>query len=436
MTIKIKYIKHFFSKDLINNIKGNVKKVFNQVKKEKRMKSCCEFINLTIRYIFMTIILYDTTINSSIENNKHNKIYSMLKNKHYDFSSILTGLSYDFIEKLFEDYKGKDASYISRNRLHLIFDPSNKLHSGKKIEKTRKLYGSSSPTNFDGIAFKGLTLVGSYKGLIFPIDAMLDDPDLKKHTPNEVLKDMLYKLLFRLQQLGYDTSTIRFSADREFLNWELVQLLRYFGVSVVLKAKKNTKLSLIGLDIPHYSAIEWAELVVTKDLGSCNNSSLNQYLSKRDKEPLYYCVKDFHCDCGNVRAWVFYDDKAKELVGTNDFWKHVEVFICTDANMRAKEVYEEYHKHRWSIEVPYHKGLKSEIEVEKSYQGRTFTGHNNQWILKTISMFILFYENIQRKSWRLSYKELKRKYNELYIQLHSTGHLQGISCELNNEIPP
>ena len=46
-------------------------------------------------------------------------------------------MSYEYLEGIFNSYKGKDASYISRNRIHLIFDPSNKLHSGEKIEKTR-----------------------------------------------------------------------------------------------------------------------------------------------------------------------------------------------------------------------------------------------------------------------------------------------------------
>ena len=335
-------------------------------------------------------------------------------------------MSYEYLEGIFNSYKGKDASYISRNRIHLIFDPSNKLHSGEKIEKTRKLHSSTSSSGFDDVAFKGLTLVGNYKGKIFPINAMLDDPEYKIFTPTEALKDMLEDLLLYLVTKGYDTSKMTFSADREFLNWELEKILSHYKVKVVFKTKKNTKLIRMQ-DNKEFHTIELAQEVVKSGLGICNNASFNDYLVEKGKKVLSYYTSICKCGAGDVKVWIFYDEEAEKLINSTKFWKHVEIFICNDTNMKAKEVYKEYHEYRWSIEEPYHKSLKNDIEVEKSYQGQSFAGHNNQWILKAIAMFVLFYENMKRRSWRLSNGQLKSRYNELYMQFSSNGHLHEIS---------
>ena len=311
---------------------------------------------------------------------------------------------------------------------------SNKTHCGEKIEKTRKLHSSTSPSGFDDVSFKGLTLVGNYKGYIFPVNAMLDDPEYEMFTPTEALKDMLEDLLSHLVMNGCDTSKMNFSADREFLNWELVKLLEKYKVKVVFKVKKNTTL-IRKSDNKKFQAIELSKEVVEKRFGIYNNTSLNEYLIEKNKKLLYYYTEIFTCGAGDVKVWIFYDEDAKTLIDTKKFWKHIEIFLCTDFCMRAKEVYKEYHEYRWSIEEPYHKSLKTDVEVDKSYQGKSFAGHNNQWILKAIAMFVLFYENMKRKSWRLSNGKLKRRYNELYMQFSSNGHLHEIH-EKPMDIPP
>ena len=47
----------------------------------------------------------------------------ILSNTNYDFATVLKRMSYDYICKTLKSYEGKDGSYISRNRIHLIFDP-------------------------------------------------------------------------------------------------------------------------------------------------------------------------------------------------------------------------------------------------------------------------------------------------------------------------
>jgi hypothetical protein len=135
------------------------------------------------------------------------------------------------------------------------------------------------------------------------------------------------------------------------------------------------------------------------------SSQFDDWTKKHNKPRYKYITMIRKTNFGIVRIVAFVDSDV-ELTEKN-YKKHIHILINPNANMTAIQMIKTYRGHRWHIEV-FHKDLKQNIEIVKSYRGLSFIGLKNHYILRVISYLILVRYKSLKHSWKQSIGKMKR----------------------------
>lgn len=362
------------------------------------------FINITEKYIKGGIENYKHTANV-IFNNKKNRefFYREIKNKNYNFGYLLKDTSKDIIRERLKELNlhNEYDSFVSRNYITVVIDKMECERTTDNFEKNKKLHKAENGHYLINLCF----VIGDDKE-IYPFNSVLYDPDCGK-TSIDIAREMVLELLDLIKESGIELNRVRFSADREFLNEKILSLFYnkdFEVIKCVIPAKKNTV--YYNKNGIKSNMEELKEKLFYERLDDFKYSTqLDTWASNHDRPRYKYYTLIRFTNFGKVRIVAFFDS-SKRLTEDN-FHKHIIILINPNANMTAIQMIKTLRGHRWHIEV-FHKDLKQNLEIVKSYRGLDFIGLRNHYILRVYSYLVLSYYIHLKSSWKKTIGILKR----------------------------
>jgi hypothetical protein len=224
---------------------------------------------------------------------------------------------------------------------------------------------------------------------------------------------MIEELLYRAKNEGYDLKDICVLADRAYLCEAMYKMCLKYGMTFTCKLKRNT---ILIDELGNTTNVEvWINQEWNNNLKGFKNSiQLSDWCRKHKVPDVCYKSKTFQTNfMGKVKVVMAIDEDAKKQ-------DEVKVYVSTDLNKSAVMIIREYREIRWIIEI-FHRSVKQDIEVEKSYQGRKFIGITNHNVLKCITYLILMKWKKEHRKSTWSIGQVKRFLEENYLRSLNPG---------------
>ena len=373
---------------------------FPKAKSERR------FINITRKYILGAIKNYKYSANVIFKKGKDKEfIYNVIKQKKYCFSKMLKSNAYQVLKEYLEKHKEHKEydSWVSKNRITIVIDKMECERTTNNFEKSKRLHKAENGHYLINLVF----VVGDDKE-IYPLNSVLYDPECDK-TSIEVASEMVKECIEFIKDSGIELNRIGFSGDREFLAHIIFDYFSEYDqsrIKCVTGAKSNTV--FYSNDGFKYNGDYLKNYLFHHYLSVFKYSTrLDGWCIKHNKPRYKYWTAIRRSNFGIVRIVVFIE-ADKELT-ENNYKNNMHILINFGANMNAIQMIETYRGHRWQIEV-FHKDWKQVIEIVKSYTGLSFVGLSNHYILRTLSYLYLAKYIANKKSWKGTIGQNKRKF--------------------------
>lgn len=328
--------------------------------------------------------------------------YNAIKNKNYEFNKLLKSCSYKILTNYLDKHKEHKEydSWVSKNYITLVIDKMECERTTNGFEKSKKLHKAENGHYLINLCF----VIGDDKE-IYPLESVLYDPDCGE-TSIDVSKRIVYNALQFIKDSGISLNRIRFSADREFLNHKILDIFygKFKEVKCVMAAKINTVIYN-----KHGCKSNVSELKTKLFYNHLDDfkysSQFDTWTERHKRRRCKYFTLKRKTNFGFVRILAVVNADV-ELTEEN-YKDHIKIFINPNANMTSTQMVATYRGHRWYIEV-FHKDLKQNIEIVKSYRGLSFIGLRNHYILRVLSYLVLvLYKNL-KKTWKNTIGKTKR----------------------------
>jgi hypothetical protein len=253
-----------------------------------------------------------------------------------------------------------------------------------------------------------LLVIGS-KDYHVPIGQTFVPAERGKDSKVDMAVLMIEKVAGELKKDGYSLKNVKVLGDREYLCDKMNRACLSNEMTFNCKSKINTKIKNEGQI--EKQVRDWIyEEIKNNFPGFKSSSRLDNWCNRHNHKRLLYKSKVVDT---NVLGYV----KAVMTVPLNFSGDidEIKVYLTTNTKEQAPEIIKYYREIRWIIEEPYHGAMKKDMEIEKSYQGPTFTGITNYNILKCIGYILIMKLKKKHRKSHCSFGQMKRFLEEEYL---------------------
>ena len=379
------------------------------------------FQNIIFLMLFRAFCFHSTIHKELGLTSQARACYRILRNEYYDFSKVVNRLAIRELRSHIVANNQGSPSYRSRNKIFIVIDETILRKTTDGFEEVKKFPGKGNEHCFVAI---NILLVINGKEYNLPLSQQIIPATLQDGTKIDATVKMLEQILLPLKEEGHRLKDITLLGDREYLCDKINKVCVSNEVTFECMLKRNTKLmDDTGME---QQAKEWIATEKKNGFrGFKQSAQLSTWCRKHNHPDFLYKAKILDTRVlGRVKVVMVYPLKTK----FSD--KEIKIYVSTDTRKSSPNIIRDFREIRWIIERPFHYSLKTDLEMERNYQGRSFIGIKNNYALTCLGYFVIVKWKKQNRKSSWTFGEVKRYLSKYFASLN---YNYSINCNGKNK---